>query len=160
MSEFNPSLFLSSLSQVVNDLVFSGSSDQCVHAHNIHVGHPVHIFTFNTNLMEPFSVVSYVGMIGKHINICTCFIFQTGELVRVYKGHSHAVTVVVVLGKVMVTACLDKLVRVYDLQVRILSSYHPVCSVVRLMSRFYKRKSESRCSLTVSWPAAGLRWTQ
>lgn len=44
---------------------------------------------------------------------------QTGELVRVYKGHSHAVTVVAVLGKVMVTACLDKLVRVYDLQVRI-----------------------------------------
>lgn len=42
---------------------------------------------------------------------------QTGELVRVYKGHSHAVTVVAVLGKVMVTACLDKLVRVYDLQV-------------------------------------------
>lgn len=36
---------------------------------------------------------------------------------RVYKGHSHAVTVVAVLGKVMVTACLDKLVRVYDLQV-------------------------------------------
>ncbi len=45
---------------------------------------------------------------------------QTGELVRVYKGHSHAVTVVAVLGKVMVTACLDKLVRVYDLQVCIL----------------------------------------
>lgn len=44
---------------------------------------------------------------------------QTGELVRVYKGHSHAVTVVAVLGKVMVTACLDKLVRVYDLQVSV-----------------------------------------
>lgn len=42
---------------------------------------------------------------------------QTGQLVRVYKGHSHAVSVVSVLGKVMVTACLDKLVRVYDLQV-------------------------------------------
>lgn len=38
---------------------------------------------------------------------------------RVYKGHSHAVTVVAVLGKVMVTACLDKLVRVYDLQVSV-----------------------------------------
>lgn len=62
--------------KVVNDLVFSGSSDQCVHAHNIH----------------------------------------TGELVRIYKGHSHAVTVVTILGKVMVTACLDKLVRVYELQ--------------------------------------------
>ncbi|CAB1449619.1 unnamed protein product [Pleuronectes platessa] len=41
---------------------------------------------------------------------------QPGKLVRVYKGHSHAVTVVSILGKVMVTACLDKLVRVYDLQ--------------------------------------------
>lgn len=40
---------------------------------------------------------------------------------RVYKGHSHAVTVVAVLGKVMVTACLDKLVRVYDLQVSVTS---------------------------------------
>ena len=27
------------LSQVVNDLVFSGSSDQCVYAHNIHVSY-------------------------------------------------------------------------------------------------------------------------
>lgn len=41
---------------------------------------------------------------------------------RIYKGHSHAVTVVAILGKVMVTACLDKLVRVYELQVRILQS--------------------------------------
>ncbi|NXX19599.1 ZN106 protein, partial [Podargus strigoides] len=61
---------------VVNDLVFSGSSDQSVHAHNIH----------------------------------------TGELVRIYKGHNHAVTVVNILGKVMVTACLDRFVRVYELQ--------------------------------------------
>ncbi|NXC93810.1 ZN106 protein, partial [Certhia familiaris] len=61
---------------VVNDLVFSGSSDQSVHAHNIH----------------------------------------TGELIRIYKGHNHAVTVVNILGKVMVTACLDKFVRVYELQ--------------------------------------------
>lgn len=38
---------------------------------------------------------------------------------RIYKGHSHAVTVVAILGKVMVTACLDKLVRVYELQVGI-----------------------------------------
>ena len=42
---------------------------------------------------------------------------QTGELVRIYKGHNHAVTVVNILGKVMVTACLDKFVRVYELQV-------------------------------------------
>lgn len=48
--------------------------------------------------------------------------FQTGELVRVYKGHSHAVTEVIVLGKVMVTACLDKLVRVYDLQVSLVKT--------------------------------------
>lgn len=53
-----------------------------------------------------------------------CLSVQTGELVRVYKGHSHAVTVVTVLGKVMVTACLDKLVRVYDLQVSFLSFQH------------------------------------
>ena len=42
---------------------------------------------------------------------------QTGELVRIYKGHSHSVTSIIILGKVMVTACLDKLVRVYELQV-------------------------------------------
>ncbi|KAG7263657.1 hypothetical protein CRUP_037989, partial [Coryphaenoides rupestris] len=40
----------------------------------------------------------------------------TGELVRIYKGHSHSVTSIIILGKVMVTACLDKLVRVYELQ--------------------------------------------
>lgn len=44
-------------------------------------------------------------------------LMQTGELVRIYKGHNHAVTVVNILGKVMVTACLDKFVRVYELQV-------------------------------------------
>lgn len=56
-------------------------------------------------------------------HVCiSLFMFQTGEMVRVYKGHSHAVTVVAVLGKVMVTACLDKLVRVYDLQVCILKT--------------------------------------
>lgn len=45
-----------------------------------------------------------------------------------YKGHSHAVTVVAALGKVMVTACLDKLVRVYDLQVSVasLSALYPM----------------------------------
>lgn len=47
---------------------------------------------------------------------------QTGELVRIYKGHNHAVTVVNILGKVMVTACLDKFVRVYELQVEFRSS--------------------------------------
>ncbi|XP_055005740.1 zinc finger protein 106-like [Boleophthalmus pectinirostris] len=35
---------------------------------------------------------------------------------RIYKGHGHAVTSIVILGNVMVTACLDKLVRVYELQ--------------------------------------------
>lgn len=57
---------------------------------------------------------------------------QTGELVRVYKGHSHAVTVVAILGKVMVTACLDKLVRVYDLQVRFSKSLLLLCSCINL----------------------------
>uniref|UniRef100_A0A4W5PVT2 Uncharacterized protein n=1 Tax=Hucho hucho TaxID=62062 RepID=A0A4W5PVT2_9TELE len=85
--------------KVVNDLVFSGSSDQSVHAHNIH----------------------------------------TGELVRIYKGHGHAVTVVAILGKVMVTACLDKLVRVYELQptvesmnYRSVPSLQPHCRVYEL----------------------------
>lgn len=45
-------------------------------------------------------------------------LLQTGELVRIYKGHNHAVTVVNILGKVMLTACLDKCVRVYELQVK------------------------------------------
>lgn len=49
-------------------------------------------------------------------------LMQTGELVRIYKGHNHAVTVVNILGKVMVTACLDKFVRVYELQVEFRSS--------------------------------------
>ncbi|XP_056872114.1 zinc finger protein 106 isoform X1 [Takifugu flavidus] len=62
--------------RVVNDLVFSASSDKSVRAHNIH----------------------------------------TGELVRIYKG--HAVTSIVILGNVMLTACLDKLIHVYELKSR------------------------------------------
>ena len=38
---------------------------------------------------------------------------------RIYKGHSHSVTSIIILGKVMVTACLDKLLRVYELQVNL-----------------------------------------
>lgn len=54
------------------------------------------------------------------VNLVTfiSLLMQTGELVRIYKGHNHAVTVVNILGKVMVTACLDKFVRVYELQVQ------------------------------------------
>lgn len=56
---------------------------------------------------------------------------QTGELKRIYKGHSHAVTVVAILGKVMITACLDRLVRVYELQVsspsRAVASLYSLC---------------------------------
>lgn len=92
------------------------------------------------------------------IKTCQMCLLQTGELVRVYKGHSHAVTVVSILGKVMVTACLDKLVRVYDLQVCILKTsvyiYHYKCllasllllfgtwKLVRVFSRIHTRKSE------------------
>lgn len=81
---------------------------------------------------------------------------QTGELVRVYKGHSHAVTVVSILGKVMVTACLDKLVRVFDLQVRIIC-VSLVGSVYTVIMRI---RSEPAVVSAVSQPAAGLRWTQ
>lgn len=89
---------------MVNDLLFSGSSDQSVHAHNIHV---------STSFISCDSEVEIVCLIDS----CMRLSVQTGELVRIYKGHSHAVTVVAVLGKVMVTACLDKMVRVYELQV-------------------------------------------
>ncbi|KAF3850014.1 hypothetical protein F7725_019733 [Dissostichus mawsoni] len=47
---------------VVNDLVFSGSSDTSVQAHNIH---------------------------------------KYGGVIRIYKGHNHAVTSIIILGKVM-----------------------------------------------------------
>lgn len=83
--------------------MFSGSSDQCVYTHNIHVS-------------VSLPTLTHVTLWFVIKNLLTS---QTGELVRVYKGHSHAVTVVAVLGKVMVTACLDKLVRVYDLQVSV-----------------------------------------
>lgn len=84
------------------------------------------------------------------------FVAQTGELVRVYKGHSHAVTVVAVLGKVMVTACLDKLVRVYDLQVSIFTVFFSALASVK------ERKCVDQpvVLFTVTRSAAGLRWPQ
>lgn len=45
----------------------------------------------------------------------TCL--QTGELLHVYNGHSSAITSIAILDKLMTTASLDKLVRVYDLEV-------------------------------------------
>uniref|UniRef100_A0A8C4QBT2 Zinc finger protein 106a n=1 Tax=Eptatretus burgeri TaxID=7764 RepID=A0A8C4QBT2_EPTBU len=41
---------------------------------------------------------------------------QTGQLLRVYKGHRHTVMAVCVLGQVLLSACLDRLVRVFDLE--------------------------------------------
>lgn len=84
------------------------------------------------------------------------FAAQTGELVRVYKGHSHAVTVVAVLGKVMVTACLDKLVRVYDLQVSIFA----VCFSALTSVKEGKCVDQPVVVFTVPRSAAGLRWPQ
>lgn len=65
-----------------------------------------------------------------HLLLLIVILLQTGELVRIYKGHNHAVTVVNILGKVMVTACLDKFVRVYELQVKnVLNPIYPtLCS--------------------------------
>lgn len=48
-------LFVSSL-QVVNDLVFSGSSDQSVHAHNIHVSTWCTVFLIDKHKLSVFFV--------------------------------------------------------------------------------------------------------
>lgn len=136
--------------QVINDLVFSGSSDHCVYTHNIHVSHQ----SFHKNGGICFHRVN----VSKHISTFLFLCVQTGELLWVFKGHTHAVTVVTVLGKVMVTACLDKLVRVYDLQVCLSEP-----SVTLWTTRFiWFGLSSWRATIlsTVSGTTAGLRWTQ
>lgn len=112
--------------QVAKDLIFSGSSDTAVHTHNVHV--------------SDTKVQSYVGWMYDKVMVrcrlmpdgmflwscCFCFVSfwyhffcfsQTGDLLTTYRGHKSAVTSIVVLGTVMVTACLDGLVRVFNLQV-------------------------------------------
>lgn len=42
---------------------------------------------------------------------------QSGELVRSFEGHTMSVSGLQVVGSVLVTSCLDKLIRCYDLVV-------------------------------------------
>lgn len=72
----------------------------------------------NVNLCRVCVWVFVLACFSFHFLRSPSLFLQTGELVRIYKGHGHAVTSIVILGKVMVTACLDKLVRVYELQVQ------------------------------------------
>lgn len=74
------------------------------------------LFTSESPLRTLQSMI-VAGILKPSLLTASSFLMQTGELVRIYKGHNHAVTVVNILGKVMVTACLDKFVRVYELQV-------------------------------------------
>lgn len=99
----------------MNDLVFSSSSDASVHAYNIHVSEDRRVANSNCTVKLFYRAL-------------TLFL-QTGELLCVYKGHSHPVTSIAIFGEVMVTASLDKLVRVYELE---------VCSLS--LSFFLKRK--------------------
>lgn len=43
---------------------------------------------------------------------------QSGELLRCFEGHTMSVSGLQVVGSVLVTSCLDKLIRCYDLVVR------------------------------------------
>ena len=52
-------------------------------------------------------------------HLYVCLHLKTGELIHIYKGHRHAITAIAILGKVMVTASLDRSVRVHELQVHI-----------------------------------------
>lgn len=47
-----------------------------------------------------------------------CFYLQSGELLRCFEGHTMSVSGLQVVGSVLVTSCLDKLIRCYDLVVR------------------------------------------
>ncbi|XP_070399714.1 zinc finger protein 106-like [Nothobranchius furzeri] len=61
---------------------------------------------------------NYILLMYRPSFTTSCFLLslQTGELVRIYMGHGHVIKSIVILGKVMLTACLDKLVRAYELQ--------------------------------------------
>ena len=45
------------------------------------------------------------------------YYWQSGELVRSFDGHTMSVSGLQVVGSVLVTSCLDKLIRCYDLMV-------------------------------------------
>ena len=46
-----------------------------------------------------------------------CFYCQTGELIRSFEGHTRSVSGLQIVGRVLVTSCLDKLIRCFDLTV-------------------------------------------
>ena len=47
-----------------------------------------------------------------------CMYFQTWERVGIIRGHSGAVSGLQIMGKVLITACFDQLVRCFDIEVR------------------------------------------
>ena len=54
------------------------------------------------------------------------FNYQSGELLRSFEGHPMSVSGLQIIGNVLVTSCLDKLIRCYDLTVSLGSCYCPM----------------------------------
>ncbi|PKU36374.1 zinc finger protein hypothetical protein [Limosa lapponica baueri] len=107
--------------QIFGNLLYTCSADKTVCAYNLVSRKCVAIFEGHTSKVNCLLVTQTNGKnaalyTGSSDHTINCYNIKTGELVRIYKGHNHAVTVVNILGKVMVTACLDKFVRVYELQ--------------------------------------------
>ena len=74
------------------------------------------------SIVSEYAKLSYKSLTTKILRNTKGFFhfvyFQTGELIRSFHGHTRSVSGLQVVGRVLVTSCLDKLIRCYDLTVR------------------------------------------
>ncbi|XP_021259185.1 zinc finger protein 106 isoform X2 [Numida meleagris] len=97
--------------KVVNDLVFSGSSDQSVHAHNIHTGELVRIYKGHNHAVTVVNILGKVMVTACLDKFVRVYELQSHDRLQVYGGHSDMIMCMTIHKSMIYTGCYDGSVR-------------------------------------------------
>ncbi|NXD22667.1 ZN106 protein, partial [Spelaeornis formosus] len=96
---------------VVNDLVFSGSSDQSVHAHNIHTGELVRIYKGHNHAVTVVNILGKVMVTACLDKFVRVYELQSHDRLQVYGGHTDMIMCMTIHKSMIYTGCYDGSVR-------------------------------------------------
>ncbi|KFW04908.1 Zinc finger protein 106 [Eurypyga helias] len=96
---------------VVNDLVFSGSSDQSVHAHNIHTGELVRIYKGHNHAVTVVNILGKVMVTACLDKFVRVYELQSNDRLQVYGGHTDMIMCMTIHKSMIYTGCYDGSVR-------------------------------------------------
>ncbi|EPQ04008.1 Zinc finger protein 106 like protein [Myotis brandtii] len=92
---------------VVNDLVFSGSSDQSVHAHNIHTGELVRIYKGHNHAVTVVNILGKVMVTACLDKFVRVYELQSHDRLQVYGGHKDMIMCMTIHKSMIYTGCYD-----------------------------------------------------